>query len=236
MTKPINNDADAVFTKNWNVYNKMIAHNYMFHREFIDEINRVIDTMPDSQPLTVLDLGCGDAALFSKVLERRPIALYVGYDTSAEVLRYAAASLQGLKADTRLVNDYLQNATTIEQEPFDLVYSSFAIHHLQDEQKTRFFREAYDRLLTPGGVFIYVDVLRADDQARSEYLDAYISNMAAKWIALDEHEFKLIEDHIRAYDFPMEKGKLMTLLQETGFSVNEPALFDGMHSILVLRK
>ena len=126
------------FYKNWNVYNKMIAHNYMFHREFINEINRVIDTMPVSQPLTVLDLGCGDAALFSKVLERRPIALYVGYDTSAEVLRYAAASLQGLKADTRLVNDYLQNATTIEQEPFDLVYSSFAIHHLQEEQKIRF--------------------------------------------------------------------------------------------------
>ena len=70
----------------------MIAHNYMFHRRFINGINRVIDTV--SQPLTVLDLGCGDAACSVRCWNGGPLR-YMGYDTSAEVLRYAAASLQG---------------------------------------------------------------------------------------------------------------------------------------------
>lgn len=208
----------------------------MFHRQLLEQVNSTIITMPALQPLTVLDLGCGDAALFSNLLTLHNVALYVGYDTSAEVLQYAAASLKHLPAKHRLVNDYLQHATKNETQSFNLIYSSFAIHHLKDEQKIKFFKEVYDRLLAPCGVFIYVDVFKSNGQSRDEYLNAYLQNMAANWTALTSSEFELVEGHIREYDFPAEKAQLTSLLTETGFFVKEPVGVDAVHSVLVLRK
>ena len=236
MADKINNQADAIFTKNWNVYNKIIEQNYMFHRQFLTAINQAIVSTPCLVPLTVLDLGCGDVALFSNLLAGYNAATYTGYDTSAEVLLYAAQSLKQLPVQSRLVNDYLQNAAKHETTAFNFIYSSFAIHHLTDEQKIIFFEEVYDHLLAPGGIFIYVDVFKNYDQSREEYLQSYISNITTHWTALDSNECKLVEDHIRAYDFPMEKNALKIMLQQMGFSVSEPVSVDGVHAMLVLKK
>lgn len=208
----------------------------MFHAEWLQQIDAVIKELPEAARLRVLDLGCGDAALFGGLLERHNVAAYVGYDTSAEVLQYAAASLQTLAAPNRLVNDFLQRSVINETTPFNCIYSSYAIHHLQEEEKIQFFTAAYHQLPSNGGVFIYVDVCRKDGEPLNEYLDAYMQQVATKWTVLDSDEFNLVEEHIRSYDFPTEKGKLKQLLTGIGFTVTEPLVIDGVHSMLVLTK
>lgn len=235
MASTINNEADAIFTNNWNVYNKLVDHNYMFHLELTASTQKAISELT-GKPLKVLDLGCGDAALFSKLLKDEAVISYTGYDTSAEVLQLAARSLEAMQAETRLVNDYLQHATTLETGTFNLIHSSFAVHHLTYDQKVDFFTATFKRLLEPDGVFVYVDVMRDDEQSRVAYLEAYLANVASRWTALTADEYQLVEDHIRSYDFPMEKRELKVLLKEIGYHVSEPITVDRAHNILVLRK
>lgn len=231
-----NDKADGIFTRHWNIYKKILEHNYMCHAEFTAAIGHIINTQLPETPLTVLDLGCGDAALISRLLAGYNVTAYTGYDSSAEVLKHADIALQQLHTNSRLVNEVLQQAPVQEGHRYNVVYSSFAIHHLPDEEKLAFFKAAYDTLLAPGGVFIYVDVFKKPQQSRTAYLELYLQNIARHWKALTPAELALVEEHITRYDFPAEKTLLVQQLRQSGFTVEEPSTGDGVHGMLVLTK
>lgn len=208
----------------------------MFHAESMAAIGSTIDTLLPQEPLSVLDLGCGDASLICQLLNKYNVKEYTGYDSSAEVLKYAHTALQQVNTNTRLVNEVLQQAPAQEGHYYNCVYSSFAIHHLPDDEKLAFFKAAYQTLLSPGGLFIYVDVFKKAQQSRENYLDVYLDNIAQHWTALTTEELALVQEHISRYDFPAEKSQLVQELLQIGFTVQEPSVGDGMHGMMVLTK
>lgn len=98
----------------------------------------------------VLDLGTGDGRLLSLVELARPAAHGVAIDFSPAML--TAARERFANASQISVAEHNLDAPLPELGSFDLVTSSFAIHHLSDERKFALYEEIFG-ILEPGGVF-----------------------------------------------------------------------------------
>jgi tRNA (cmo5U34)-methyltransferase len=105
---------------------------------------------------SILDLGTGTGVTAASVLALHPHAQLTGIDTSSAMLEHARAALP---AATLIVSG-LEDA--LPPGPFDLVTSALAIHHLVGPEKADLFRRV-EKVLRPGGRFVFGDVIRPDD-------------------------------------------------------------------------
>jgi SAM-dependent methyltransferase len=118
----------------------------------------------------VLDLGCGDGRTLGIVREARPDALGVGLDFSPPMLAAARDRFAEDGAVQILSHDLAEPLPDLGS--FDLVVSSYAIHHLQDERKRTLYGEVF-AMLRPGGVFCNLEhVASATPALHQEFLDA----------------------------------------------------------------
>jgi SAM-dependent methyltransferase len=75
----------ASFFDAWDIYQKVVAGNYMFHREIGAELLRAHF---DGRPISILDLGCGDAAALAPLLKGLALQRYRGVDLSETALAH----------------------------------------------------------------------------------------------------------------------------------------------------
>ena len=111
--------ATEFFVDTWEVYRKLVAANYMFHRELYNEVEKRL-TPADGQPFSLLDLGCGDAATLAPVLRRLPVSRYLGVDLSPVALELAAANLRGLSGAVTFQLGNILDTLSCEMEPVDV--------------------------------------------------------------------------------------------------------------------
>jgi tRNA (cmo5U34)-methyltransferase len=109
----------------------------------------VLELLP-SNVRRILDLGAGDGRLLALARLARPEAHGVALDYSASML--AAARERFAQDATVTVVDHNLNAPLPEMGEFDVVLSSFAIHHLDDARKFALYQEVF-ATLEPGGLF-----------------------------------------------------------------------------------
>jgi SAM-dependent methyltransferase len=105
-------------------------------------------------PRRVLDLGTGDGYTLGLVRNVHPEAEGVGVDFSGEMLGLARKRFAG-DGDVEVVEHDLD----LPLPPlgcFDLVVSSFAIHHCVDERKRALYGEVFDAL-EAGGRFLNLE-------------------------------------------------------------------------------
>jgi SAM-dependent methyltransferase len=127
----------------------------------------------------LLDLGGGDGAMTALAFQHAPAAQAVLVDFSEPMLERAAARFQ--RSDGRLaaVRADLREARWVralpEGEPFDLVISGLAIHHLESRRKRELFGEAFD-LLTPGGMFLNMDIVAVDGPLQGLFEEEMLAN------------------------------------------------------------
>lgn len=98
----------------------------------------------------ILDLGCGGGRLLALVKAARPSAQFVGLDFSPTMLE-TLHKLFAADSSVTIVSHDFENRLP-RMEPFDVVISSFAIHHVSHERKRVLYREIFE-LLSPGGVY-----------------------------------------------------------------------------------
>jgi SAM-dependent methyltransferase len=112
----------------------------------------------------VLDLGTGDGRLLDLVLTARPGATGVGLDLNPEMLSRARERFAG---DDRVVIAEHDLDDPLPDGTFDLIVSSFAIHHVTDGRKRVLYRECADRL-RPGGAFLNLEHVASPTDALHE--------------------------------------------------------------------
>lgn len=103
----------------------------------------------------VLDLGTGDGITMALVRELRPRSNGVAVDFSDAMLAEARASFAA-DPSVEVVEHDLDLPLPTTWGSFDLIVSSFAIHHLTDPRKRMLYGEIFG-LLRPRGVFLNLE-------------------------------------------------------------------------------
>ena len=95
----------------------------------------------------ILDLGCGNGHLLALVLEHCPDATGVGLDMSDVMLEQSG---QRFTDDRVSLIRHNMDHPLPDYGSFDVVVSSFAIHHCTHERKRELYAEAWEALGTEG--------------------------------------------------------------------------------------
>lgn len=119
--------------------------------------------LPKDAAFTVLELGIGTGFFAKRLLEAYPAARVIGVDGAESMVEMAASRLGPMaeRVDFR-VGDLQELDRLIRTDEVPAaVLSSYALHHLDREEKLRVIRESVG-YLQPDGWFVNADVLDAD--------------------------------------------------------------------------
>jgi SAM-dependent methyltransferase len=191
--------------------------------------------MGERGPLRFLDLGCGDASQLIDHLQELDVDTYVGCDLSHTALALAKENLSFMAGKTRFVEGRMEELLAEDENMYDIIHTSFAVHHLDDDMKAAMIRMASERL-APGGLLIYVDVFRQDDIGRAEYIEEYCGHMDVHWSLLSGDEKQSIRDHVTQFDFPSIVGLILAHARSSGLENMAMHTNDETHCFLCFKK
>lgn len=197
----------------WSTYEKIVANDYMYHRAYFAALGAYLAPRVTS-PVAVLDLGCGDAQPMAPILQRFPIARYVGVDESTEALARARSSLASYHIDYELVEAPMERSNVDGR--FDVIIASYSLHHLNRQDKRAMLEWCLERL-NHRGVLAVIDVFLEPGEPRDDYLDRWESNASAGWKALEPPELAQLIEHVRRSDLPEEFEDYKRLAEGAGY-------------------
>lgn len=111
----------------------------------------------------------------------------------------------------------LKVVTELPNDSIDLVLSSYAIHHLNRNNKQKLI-EQICRVLTPNGKILLIDIFREADEDRSAYMNNYLGELKKSWSNLSPQAQTLVIDHATEYDFPEQPDFYQASFQRGGLS------------------
>src|SRR5437879_985352 len=133
--------------------NEEHAISYLREREKlphrVDALEVLCELLPERVE-RVLDLGTGDGVTLALVLAARPDATGVGLDFGDEMLRRARERFAG-DARVEIGAHDLDQPLPETLGEFDVVVSSFAIHHCSPARQRALYGEVFE-ILRPGGL------------------------------------------------------------------------------------
>jgi tRNA (cmo5U34)-methyltransferase len=147
---------------------KLIEIVRSFFRHFIHEVDAP----------RVLDLGCGDGLVVHELMksdDRIRATLVDGFSEMLESAKKRLADFDTVQFVQATFQDLLEDDRL--QSNFDFILSSFAIHHLEMEEKKELYGYIYNHLSTDG-FFLNLDVVLAPYQDLEEW---YLS-LWREWI------------------------------------------------------
>jgi len=214
----------------WDTYHKVVAANFMFHREIADALRRALAARFSGRRPAFLDLGCGDATALAPVLREQPPSRYKGVDLSETALELAARELADLPCPVTLTHGDILEALD-EDASHDAIHSSFVLHHLPTERKAEFFRRAARRL-APDGLLLLVDTTREEDETLDDYLQRYCGWLRRDWTGLSAQELDVICDHIVNNDMPEPYSTLLALARAAGLKESPGGVHYAAHRLV----
>jgi SAM-dependent methyltransferase len=218
------------FFDSWRSYQNIVAANCMFHREIAADLRRILGARFDGKPFSFLDLGCGDGVTLAPVLEGFALRRYKGVDLSQTALTLAAKNLTFLPCAAELTQGDFFAALARETSSFDVIYSSFALHHLATEEKAEFFLRAA-RCLAEGGFLALVDVTREEGESLETYYRRYCGWLRSSW-PLDARDIDAVCDHLVHNDMPEPVSVLNAQARAAGLGTAWQAARYNWHRVL----
>jgi len=179
------------------------------------------------RPRRILELGAGTGGLTALLLERFPEAEIVGVDGSPEMLARARAKLSvagsRLRLECAAFEDVAGAGTRLGK--FDLVVSSFSLHHMEHERMRDLFA-ALRRMLEPSGQLLVADyVLSEHLELQGKYEDVWVEYRARGMetklgVKLERAEVAALHEETKEAegDNPAELGNLLRWLREASFA------------------
>ena len=207
----------------------------MHHREIYQAVSAFLAEHWATQPFKLLDLGCGDSSFIAQALHDKNIQHYLGFDLSDTALEIAAENIALLGCKTDLINIDFMAGLAQTTEGFDVVFTSYALHHLNQKEKAEFFRLAY-KALTGNGILIIVDVMREPDESLSAHLNNYCLWVRNEWRQFNEQELTAIIQHISHNDMPETEAQLLAMAEAEGFCSASCLFQVSRHQALVFSK
>jgi len=134
-------------------------------------VSVALETLPfdSADTITALDLGMGTGFFTHRFLERFPQARVITVDGSNSMVDLARTRLGPLAARVEFrIGDFRRLQDLVpERAHRDAVFSSYALHHLNHEEKREAVRHAL-RFLKPGGWLINADIVTHESKVIEE--------------------------------------------------------------------
>lgn len=224
----------ASFFDVWDTYHKVVAGDYMFHRDIGAQLRAALRSRFDGKPYAMLDLGCGDASALAPLLGGLAPASYKGIDLSAPALALAGENLKSLPCPVELEQIDMLSALG-KAAPADVIYSSFAVHHLPTAQKGELFRLGAQKL-NAGGLFLLVDVTREEGEPLDAYRQRYCDWLRGAWTGLAPAEREMVCEHLTANDMPEPYSTLRAQAEAAGLAAVPGEARHKWHRLMVFEK
>jgi len=237
MTAPSENSSPVeIFLKSWRVYQDVIKHNYMFHHEISRALSQAFEEINANHKINILDLGCGDASMILPMLTPSRVNSYAACDLSQPALDIAHEALNKQQITYQLIcDDMIRVAAEQKDASFDLVFSSYALHHLNALQKEKIIKDI-TRILAPGGRFVLVDVFREPSEDRAQYMRHYMGKVKETWVNLGSDAQSLVINHATEFDFPELTNFYRINCQKAGLGNDRLLAKYTWHNALVFEK
>ena len=203
------------------VYSKIVRNNYMFHKEIFSELESFLEKNYQGIPFDFLDLGCGNAYFVNQALKDTSIKSYTAYDLSTEAIAEAKNNAKVLKCGTTFIQGDFSSTFLISDstKKFDVIWSSFALHHLSFQDKERFFKKCFESLKDNSYLFL-VDIID-DFSSRDKCLQHWKESVELKWTDLNAQDKDYLYDHVFNYDFPETLETHKQMAKNIGFKTAE---------------
>lgn len=193
--------ASEYFNKNWQRYQSAIKNNTLYHREMLQALQQFLVTHMGDRLFSFADVGCGDSSTVVPVLTGTSIKKYIGIDAAPDVLKMAENTLASLDCEKEFIADHMIAALPRVSAPVDVIYTSYAVHHLSLHEKNNFIALCKQKL-TPHGFLLMVDGVLKQHQTRDEWLGALKSRMQESDPEIADDEIIARMEHPRTDDYP----------------------------------
>jgi len=215
------------FERQWSSYRAVVEHDLMEHRAAAAAVAKALEHWfgqrpAEATPPALIDLGCGDLALLAPLLRELPLKRYTGLDLAAVVLPLAEQALGPVSYATHWREGDLLGWAEAEDgadpalDQPDILHSAFAIHHLNDAQKSRFL-EGARRRVQPGGLFLWVDVFREPGESRDAYIGRYCQRISSSWPQLNAEQQQHVIAHLSQFDLPADRASIQECAEAAGW-------------------
>jgi tRNA (cmo5U34)-methyltransferase len=178
----------------------------------------------------VLELGVGTGTLTARLLARYPHAELVGVDLSRRMIALGRAKVRRYRDRVTLLQGDL--ADYPDDQRYDAVVSSLAIHHLSDAAKWKLFRKVR-KSLARGGYFGDAD----DHLPEDPVFDSRFGQVAQELIGggTSQSLQRVWHEH-EAFDHPCALSDELRHLESAGFAhVDVPWRFFGQAVVWAYR-
>lgn len=239
MSHDNNDQISRIFKASWDIYETILGLDYMAHYRIFPIVEKACVEFAEqrgNKPLSVWELGCGGAHNSSKMLRALPLSSYTGIDLALNVLEVARENLKALDCPITLKARDLFDAVQTPGEEADLVFSSYALHHITPIDRKAVFFAALFQKVRPGGIFVLVDVFRDEGQNREDYLAGYEQMIRSQWTAFQGPVLEEVVSHVRAHDFPEETSELDLVAVQAGWSKGRELCRFGFHRAMLFAK
>lgn len=120
------------------------------------------------EALTLLDFGCGDGVITKLIMSKYPDNDFYLLDGSETMLKKAKELLPS--SSTHFLHATFEDFTNNNEDEnkFDVIFSSMAIHHLEHLEKLRLY-STFHALLKNNGLFVNMDVVLPASRRTEEF-------------------------------------------------------------------
>ena len=201
MTDHHDVQASIYFNANWQRYQESINKNMLYHKEMFAELDKVLTGHYKNTPFSILDIGCGDSSVIYPLLKNKPLNSYTGIDAAPDVLQLAVNNLVTLDCKKQFICEDMVTALSHITSPVDIIFTSYAVHHLSAEQKTDFIQNCKQKLTTQG-MLLMIDGILEPGQTRAQWLDRLEHRFKTVLPDITQEELQKRMEHPRSNDFP----------------------------------
>jgi tRNA (cmo5U34)-methyltransferase len=190
-------------------YDGYITHFVPYYREQ-NEVMMTMLAFEGTERIRALDLGAGTGVLAEGVLRRFPLAEVRVYDLADAMLDAARERLE--KFENRVTfqrGDFSRDDFGIG---YDLILSGLSIHHLEDREKRRLYRQIF-LALNHGGQFLNRDIIRG----ATDRLDEIYIRLWRDYVRASGEDDAALMERFRAEDRPASVEDQLEWLRRAGF-------------------
>lgn len=170
---------------------------------FYEEVTKCLPT--DRKNVSVLDLGCGTGLELEGLFSIYPNAKVTAIDLSKNMLKMLKHKYESKRGQLNLIcGSYFDIDFGLEQ--FDIILSTYSLHHFSAEVKSTFYKKIYNAL-KDDGICIEGDYI-VDSLEKEQF-----------YIAEDERLRRKndITDGLYHYDTPLAVQTQIELYKKAGF-------------------